>query len=97
MQTPPPGPEDPTTRSEPTGGYTVGPGVAVPNWPAGARLPVPGNAEWVMWFFVEILFALIWAFSDVVTAHGFLVATTWVTAAYLISRGIAKASRVLEQ
>ena len=93
MQTPPPGPEDPTTRSEPTGGYTVG-GVS---WSPGARMPMLGNAEWAMWFFVEILFALIWAFSDVVTAHGFLVATTWVTAAYLISRGIAKASRVLER
>ena len=32
-----------------------------------------------------------------VGAHDWVVATTWLTAAYLISRGIAKASRVLEQ
>ena len=31
------------------------------NWPAGARMTIPGNAEWALWFFVEILFAIIWA------------------------------------
>jgi hypothetical protein len=94
-----PGPNDPTQRVEPTGGYSVGPGVGAPisNWPSGARLPVPGNAEFAMWFFVEVLLAIIWAASGIVTAHGFVVATTWITSAYLLSRGIAKASRVLEQ
>jgi uncharacterized protein YraI len=67
------------------------------NWPAGARLTVPGNAEWALWFVVEIVFAIIWAASDWVNAHDFVVASTFLTAAYLISRGIAKASRVLEQ
>ena len=94
--TPPPGPNDPTQRSEPTGGYNVGPGIAIPNWPAGARLPWPGNAEWALWFFVEILFAIIWAASNRVEADGFVTATAAITFAYLISRGIAKASRVLE-
>ena len=73
------------------------PGYVLPNWPSGARLPVPGNAEWVMWFLVEILFAIIWAASDAVDAGGFVTATAAITFAYLISRGIAKASRVLEQ
>jgi hypothetical protein len=67
------------------------------NWPTGARLPIPGNAEWAMWFAVEILFAIIWAASDQVGAGEFVIATAVVTFAYLISRGIAKASRVLEQ
>ena len=63
----------------------------------GARMPVPGNAEWLLWFGVEILFAIIWAASDAVDAGSFTQLTAIITFAYLISRGIAKASRVLEQ
>ena len=62
-----------------------------------ARMPIPGNAEWAIWFVVEIIFAIIWAASDSVDAAGFVTATAAITFAYLISRGIAKASRVLEQ
>jgi hypothetical protein len=62
-----------------------------------ARLPIPGNAEWLLWLVVEIVFAIIWAASDAVDASGFVTATAVITFAYLISRGIAKASRVLEQ
>jgi len=69
----------------------------LPNLPTNvARLPVPGNAEWLLWFAVEIVFAIIWAASDAVDANTFVLATTATTFAYLISRGIAKASRVLE-
>ena len=63
---------------------------------SGAILPVPGNAEIAIWFIVEIVLAIVAAVSDGFDAHGWAVATTWLTAAYLISRGIAKASRVLE-
>jgi hypothetical protein len=63
----------------------------------GAILPVPGNAEIAIWFIVEVVLAIVAAVSDGFDAHGWAVATTWLTAAYLISRGIAKASRVLEQ
>ena len=63
----------------------------------GARMPIPGNAEWLLWFVVEIVFAIIWAASDQVGAGAFVTATTALTFGYLISRGIAKASRVLEQ
>ncbi len=62
-----------------------------------ARMPVPGNAEFLLWLIVEIVFAIVAAASDAVDAHDWVVATTWLGAAYLISRGIAKASRVLEQ
>jgi hypothetical protein len=89
-----------TRRVEPSGGRGHGsgggPGVTV-NWPTGARLPVPGNAEWALWFCVEVVFAIIWAASDAVDAGAFVLATAAITFAYLISRGIAKASRVLEQ
>jgi hypothetical protein len=54
------------------------------------------NPEWMMWAFVEAIFALIWIFSDRVEADGFVTATAAVTFGYLISRGIAKASRVTE-
>jgi hypothetical protein len=93
--TPPPGPDDETQRvvggpGDATRGVTV-------NWPTGARLPIPGNAEWAMWFFVELVFVIIWIASDEVDAALFVTLTAAITFAYLISRGIAKASRVLEQ
>ena len=62
----------------------------------GAILPVPGNAELAIWVIVEVTLAIVAAVADDFDAHGWAVATTWLTAAYLISRGIAKASRVLE-
>ena len=96
-----PGTPDPNDQTQsgpaatpPPQGY--GPSAGQMLWTPGARLPVPGNAEWVMWFFVEVLFAIIWAASDAVDAGGFVTATAAITFAYLISRGIAKASRVLE-
>jgi hypothetical protein len=64
---------------------------------SGAILPVPGNAEIAIWLIVEVVLAIVAAVSSSFDAHGWAVATTWLTAAYLISRGIAKASRVLEQ
>jgi hypothetical protein len=70
---------------------------AGPQWPEGARLPIPGNAEWALWLAMEVVFAVIWAASDAVDAGSFTQLTAVVTFAYLISRGIAKASRVLEQ
>jgi hypothetical protein len=105
---PPPASEQPTTaHMPPPGGPPPGdtpsggppPGYTIPNmnWPAGARMTIPGNAEWALWFFVEIVFAIIWASSDQVGAGEFVIATSIITFAYLISRGIAKASRVLEQ
>ncbi len=64
---------------------------------SGAILPVPGNAELAIWLIVEIVLAIVCATSDSFDPHGWAVATTWLTAAYILSRGIAKASRVLEQ
>jgi len=63
----------------------------------GAILPVPGNAELAVWLLVEIVLAIVAGLSDAFGAHDWAVATTWLTAAYIISRGVAKASRVLEQ
>ena len=70
------------------------PGYAI-NVPA--RLPIPGNAEFALWLIVEIVLAIVAAVSDGLGVGGWVDATKWITAGYLISRGIAKASRVLEQ
>jgi hypothetical protein len=64
---------------------------------SGAILPVPGNAEIAIWFIVEVVLAIVCAASNGFTVGEWAIATTWLTAAYILSRGIAKASRVLEQ
>ena len=93
MSTTPPHEPPSTPPSSPHGPY-----VGLGRSPVGgAILPVPGNAELAVWLLAEIVLAIVWAASDRVDAHDWLVATTWLTAAYIISRGIAKASRVLEQ
>jgi len=88
--TPPEQPEGGTTRQS----------MGMPNMPSiasGARMPIPGNAEFALWFVVEIIFVLIWIIADSVDTQDWVMVTTVLTAFYLLSRGIAKASRVLEQ
>jgi len=69
----------------------------MPNLPAGARLPIPGNAEFALYFVVEAILIIIWIVADSVNTNQWCVFTVALTAFYLLSRGIAKASRVLEQ
>ena len=64
---------------------------------SGAILPVPGNAELAVWFIVELILLIVVISSNAYDMHDWSIATVWLTAAYIISRGIAKASRVLEQ
>lgn len=88
--TPPEQPEGGTTRQS----------MGMPSMPSiasGARMPIPGNAEFALWFAVEIVFILIWIIADSVNTAMWVEVTTVLTAFYLLSRGIAKASRVLEQ
>jgi hypothetical protein len=61
-----------------------------------ARMPVPGNAEFLFWLVVIIFIAIVALFADTIDSPQWLDFTKWVSAAYLLSRGIAKASRVLE-
>jgi hypothetical protein len=72
-------------------GYTLGSPGSI------ARLPFPGNAEFAVFLVVEIIFLIVAAVADSVTTFHWFYATTVLTAFYLLSRGIAKASRVLEQ
>jgi hypothetical protein len=60
-------------------------------------LPIPGNAEFALYVVIVLLFAILWAATESVAAGDFATLTMVLTAAYFISRGIAKASRVYEQ
>jgi hypothetical protein len=85
-------PEQPPSSRQEYG--RTGPNV---NLNLGATLPTPGNAELVVYILATILIAIIALASDSVDSPAFVTAFTAMTFAYLISRGIAKASRVLEQ
>jgi len=61
-----------------------------------AGMPLPINPELVVWALVIIIIAIITLASDKVDTPTFVTALTALTVGYLLSRGIAKASRVLE-
>ena len=67
------------------------------NAPNVARMPIPGNAEFLLYAVIEIVFALIWIIADSVNTLTRVTMTTALTFGYIISRGIAKAGKVLEQ
>ena len=71
--------------------------MGMPSIPSGARMPIPGNAEFLLYFVVEVILILIWIIADSVNTNQWCVFTVALTAFYFLSRGIAKASRVLEQ
>ena len=61
-----------------------------------AGMTVPFNPELVVYLLIEILFAILWAATDEINPAVFASLTAALTVGYLISRAIAKASRVLE-
>jgi len=71
--------------------------MGMPTIASGARMPIPGNAEFAIWFVIEIVFVLIWIIAKSVDTQQWVLYTTVLTSFYILSRGIAKASRVLEQ
>jgi hypothetical protein len=87
---PPPPPEDQPTTVQPSTAYTV-------NVSDIARLPIPGNAELGVWVLALIVAWLVCWITDSLSANDWMTFFLWTTAAYILSRGIAKASRVLEQ
>jgi hypothetical protein len=69
-----------------------------PNLPTDvARLPIPGNAEMALLVIVVIIVWLVCWIADDLGSPAWVDFVKWTVSAYLISRGIAKASRVLEQ
>jgi hypothetical protein len=90
MATTPPPEEQPTNVQPSSSSYTV-------NVSDIARMPIPGNAELGIWILALIVAWLVCWIADSLTANDWMTFFLWTTAAYLISRGVAKASRVLEQ
>jgi hypothetical protein len=88
-------PEQPLTP--PGSGYDRPGGGPNVNFNLSALPVTPGNAELLVYVLATILIAIIALASDAVNSGAFVTAFTALTFAYLISRGIAKASRVLEQ
>jgi len=89
-------PEQPTTPQQP-GGYDRPGGGPNLNLNLAALMPTPGNAEMAVYVVATIIVAIITLASDRVDSPSFVTAFTAITFAYLLSRGIAKASRVLER
>jgi hypothetical protein len=87
--TPPEQPAGTTSSSRPSMGMS--------NFPTGARMPIPGNAELAVFALVEFVLIIIWIAAESVDTDRWCVFTVVLTAFYFLSRGIAKASRVLEQ
>jgi hypothetical protein len=69
----------------------------MPNMPMNARLPIPGNAEFLLYVVALILAMLVCWISDRLDVTSWFTFFEVTTVAYILSRGIAKASRVLEQ
>jgi hypothetical protein len=67
------------------------------NLPEGARMPIPGNAEFALYVVVVTFLIVVWIVAASVNTSLFCTFLVVLTVAYFISRGIAKASRVLEQ
>jgi hypothetical protein len=82
-------PEQPTPSQRPSG-----PNVSF-NVPA--TMPIPGNAELVVYILATIVLGIIALAADDFDASGFATIYGVITLGYLVSRGIAKASRVLER
>jgi hypothetical protein len=60
-----------------------------------ARMPIPGNAEFLFFVAIEIFLAIL-LLDDRWNVEDWAQASVFLGVAYLLSRGIAKASRVLE-
>jgi hypothetical protein len=73
----------------------TGPGRTVASNLSVARMPVPGNAEFLALIVINIFLAFL-LFDDAWNVNDWAFANVVLGAAYLLSRGIAKASRVLE-
>jgi len=91
MSTTPPEQPTGTGSTRPSGGY------GMPNITSGARMPIPGNAEFLYVVVLLILLAIVVLIAGALHDTDWFQATVFISVAYILSRGIAKASRVLEQ
>ena len=83
----------------PPGSQSPPPAASSPAWsnmPEMARLPIPGNAEFLVYLIALIVAMLVCWIADTLDSSSWLGFFQWTTIAYILSRGVAKASRVLE-
>jgi hypothetical protein len=78
--TPPPTPPRPTSM----------------NMTATGRIPQLGNAEFALYVLANGVAAIVVCFADTMNVNDWFTFFTVTTAVYVLSRGIAKASRVFE-
>ena len=69
----------------------------VGNTLATGRLPQLGNAEFAFIVVALIVAAIVAGFADTLNVNSWFDYFKWVSVAYILSRGVAKASRVFEQ
>ena len=92
-----------TTPTDPAPPGGTDPGAGRAGYPAYtamgrdiARMPIPGNAEFLFFVAIEIFLAIL-LLDDRWNVEHWAQASVFLGVAYLLSRGVAKASRVLEQ
>jgi hypothetical protein len=61
-----------------------------------ARMPIPGNAEFLVYLVALIVALLVAWIADTLNVTSWYQFFLVTTVAYILSRGVAKASRVLE-
>jgi hypothetical protein len=59
-------------------------------------IPLPWNAELTFYLLVELVVGIVCVAFESVNGFDFLEVTKWTSAAYLLARGIAKASRATD-
>ena len=94
MSTVPPDEQTETQTQMSGGGRTYGGGGVTVDV---ARLPIPGNAEFALYLVALIVAWLVVWIADSLDVGSWFQFFLFTTLAYILSRGIAKASRVLEQ
>jgi hypothetical protein len=70
------------------------PRAAQPTFLRRSPIPLPWNAELFFYLLVELVVGIVCLAFNSVNGVAFLEVTKWTSAAYLLARGIAKASRV---
>jgi hypothetical protein len=86
-----------TTPDQPTQQHAPPPRSSQPMTIDVARLPIPGNAEFALYLVALIVAWIVAWVSNVLDASSWFQFFLFTTVAYILSRGVAKASRVLEQ
>jgi hypothetical protein len=56
----------------------------MPNFPTGARLPIPGNAELAVFALIEFVLIIIWIARDSVNTNQWCIFTVVLTAFYFL-------------